>query len=140
VKLITSLDKRRDGSLPKIETTSGGRGNKSAQIIADADGVYDVPDALGESLIATGNFSDADAKEDSKEPDESTQVNADTTNILVNADGDSLDLDGMTKVELAAFALENFGLEFKQNDTKPVLIAAILAEAAKPAKTEDESE
>lgn len=124
MKLITSLGRRRDGSLPKIETTSGGRGNKAEQIVADPDGIYDVPDELGERLIATGNFSDAEVR-DSQPP---------APTLLVNADGESLDLDAMTKAELAAFALENFGLEFKQNDTKPVLIAAILAEAAKPAE------
>lgn len=119
MKLNTSIAPRRDGKLPKVVMPDGGT------YTADESGVYDVPESIGNDLIATGNFSNA----------EDTNADKVDANVIVSEDGTEIDLDEMTRAELVEFAKDNFSLEFKQADNKSAIVAAIMA-AAKPDKAE----
>lgn len=116
MKLISSIPLRRDGTRAAIEMN--GESHE-----ADADGVYDVPDHIAEHLLGTGHFTDADAVQEN----ESEPKNDAAGNVLTRGDGKIVNLDDMTKAELVTFGKDSFGLEFKQNDSKPVVIAAIMA-------------
>lgn len=124
MKLKTHLPVRRDGKLPCIETGNGRRGESGISIAPDAAGEYDVPDDLVQGLVDTGNFYHAG------EPPKSV------SHVITCDDGKQVDLDELTRAELVEFGKANFDLEFKQADTKPVLIAAIMAEI-EPDETPD---
>lgn len=124
MKLKTNISPRRDGSFAKIE--SGGK-----VIEADKSGVYTVDDALGETLLGTGNFIPADAKAEkaaSKVAKKAASEKQPT--ILEDARGNRVDLSAMSRDELVEFGLD-LGLDLLESDLdKDGVIAAIMAKVA----------
>lgn len=125
MKLKTNLPLRRNGGAPRIELNG-------ETFVASDKGVYDVPDAVGEYLIDTGNFDPIDAKaaakvEAKRKEKAKKEAEAKPAGVLVNEDGDTVDLNTMSHDELVRFALD-FGLDFLESDkTKEELIEAIMA-------------
>lgn len=127
MKITTAL-RRRDGSFPKLElpvvADVNGRAKRSLQTyLADEAGIYDVPDDFGAQLVASTNYSRVDGEADVPE----AAVPA-AAHVITCEDGETVNLDDMTRKDLAAFAADNFGLIVKANDNKGEIIAAIMAE------------
>lgn len=128
---ITTAMRRRDGSFPKLElpvvADVNGRAKRSLQTyLADEAGIYDVPDDFGAQLVASTNYSRVDG--DAAVNADPLPCSRDSGNVITCEDGETVNLDDMTRKDLAAFAADNFGLTVKANDNKGEIIAAIMAE------------
>lgn len=121
MKIKTLVAKRRDGAFPKLEL--GDRHHFNVYE-ADENGVYDVPNDDAQRLINTGNFVDVAGKMKPK-----------IEHVIVNTDGESVDLEKKTKAELVAFAKDEFDADLDEGKKKDDLIEDILnlIQAAKEA-------
>jgi hypothetical protein len=125
VKLKTTLPLRRNAGSPRIELNG-------ETYTANEKGIYEVPDAVGDYLIDTGNFDPIDPKAAAKaaarrEEKAKQAAEAATTGVLVNDDGEKVDLNAMSRDEIVGFALE-LGLDFLDSTkSKEELIAEIMA-------------
>lgn len=124
MKLKTTIAPRRNGDLPKIEADG-------KAITANDKGVYDVDDALGARLLATGNFTPADAKAEKAAKEIASKKAAEKpAAVLVNDDGEKVDLDALSREELIDFGM-TIGLDLLESTLdKDGLIAEIMREAS----------
>ena len=125
MKLKTNLPLRRNAGAPRIELNG-------ETYLPNDKGVYEVPDAVGEYLVDTGNFDPIDAKAAAKvatkrEEKAKQAAKAATTGVLVNDDGEKVDLNTMSHDELVKFALD-LGLDFLESiKSKEELVDEIVA-------------
>lgn len=124
MKLKTTIKPRRNGDFPKIEADG-------KAITANDGGVYDVDDALGARLLETGNFIPADAKAEKAAKAVAAKKAAEKpAAVLVNDDGEKIDLDALSREELIDFGM-TIGLDLLESTLdKAGLIAEIMREAS----------